>query len=370
MFWYIVILCLMAMPMTFVYVGYSKKINMNRLVIPMCAAVLLFFMACRAIEIGADTRQYVYGFRQICNIRLLDLFKVRVYGIGGGYELNFEYGYRLFNKLVSFISTNGQAITVANSVLIIVLLSTLIKKQSIYPFLSIWLYITLGIFQTQMNMSRNAIAILICYLAFRYIREQKLVKYLLCVLLAMTFHTSAILFLPFYWISGKLKLTPRLVRRMLIVAIALGFGFSFIRPYVVSALPFGYGRYFAGNTAKFESLAVGVFHLLLLLFTWTMTDRSERAKAVDDEIIGVWMFMAEVFFFCVGYDVSAATRMAALFGLYLIILIPNLLAKGIKSDQKRFMAIVMIIVLTAVQYILRLRINNIGTTMPYIFFWS
>ena len=271
---------------------------------------------------------------------------------------------------MSFISTNGQAITVANSVLIIVFLSTLIKKQSIYPFLSIWLYITLGIFQTQMNMSRNAIAILICYLVFRYIREQKLVRYLLCVLLAMTFHTSSILFLPFYWIARKVKLTPKLVRRMLLIAIALGFGFSIIRPYVVSALPLGYGRYFSGNTAKFESLVVGVFHLLLVLFLWFMTDQSERKEAVNDEIIGVWMFMAEIFFFCVGYDVSTATRMAALFGPYLIILIPNVLAKGIKSDQKRFTVIAMIIMLTGLQYILRLRINNIGSTMPYNFFWS
>ena len=107
MFWYITILFLMALPMSFAYVGYARKINMDKLIIPMCFAVLLFFMACRSIEIGADTKQYVYGFRQICNIRFLDLFRIRVYGIGG-YELNFEYGYRLFNKLISYISHNGR----------------------------------------------------------------------------------------------------------------------------------------------------------------------------------------------------------------------------------------------------------------------
>lgn len=36
------------------------------------------------------------------------------------------------------------------------------------------------------------------------------------------------------------------------------------------------------------------------------------------EAIGVWMLMLEMLFFCIGYDVAAATRMAALFGSYLI----------------------------------------------------
>lgn len=90
MFWYIVIMCIMIIPLSLVLLGYIKRINMNRLIIPMCSSILLYFMAFRSIEIGADTKQYVYGFKQICNIRTLDLFKIRVYGIGGGmsYILN------------------------------------------------------------------------------------------------------------------------------------------------------------------------------------------------------------------------------------------------------------------------------------------
>lgn len=271
---------------------------------------------------------------------------------------------------MSFFCQGEQTITVANSTLIILLLSILVKKQSIYPFLSMWLYITLGIFQTQMNMSRNAISILISYQAFPYIREKKLAKYLICVLFASFFHTSSILFVPFYWIVGKTTLTPKLLRRILLIATILGLNFSAIRPYIVRTLPFGYGRYFAGNTVKFEGLAIGFSHFLLLLLTIFMTNRSKRQEVIEKEDIGIWMFVAEIFFFCVGYYVSAATRIAALFGPYLLILIPNTLGIGIKSDKKRLSAIIIVIILTGVQYILRLRINNIGTTMPYYFFWS
>ena len=368
--WYIFLLVIMAFPLMLSYFGNIRKINVSKLVIPMATIPLLFFMSFRAINVGADTKQYVFVFNQISNISLFDLFKTNTYAVGGRYRLSFEYGYRLFNKLVSYFSTDGQAITVANSILIIFLLSLLIKKRSMHPALSIWLYITLGVFQTEMNMSRNAIAILICYLSLQFIKEKKLVKYILCVLIATLFHTSSILFIPLYWIVDKVKLTPKLMRKILIIAIVLGFGFSIVRQFLITSLPFGYGRYLIGNNTKLESLAVGVMHLLLVLLTWIMMDRAKKSEAIQAETIGIWMFTANIFFFCIGYDVHYAVRMAALFGPYLIILIPNLLMKGIETENKRFNAIVIIIILTGITYILRLRINNIGATVPYEFFWT
>ena len=370
MFWYNVILILLAFPLSLAFVGYVRKINMRVLVLPLSLLILFFFMSCRAESVGADTAQYIYGFKQICNTSLRDLTGTTIFGLGGNYRLNFEYGYRLYNKVVSFFSTDGQAITVANSLMIFLLLSKLLKTQSAYAFLSIWLYITLGTFQTQMNMSRNAIAILICYLGLRYIEKRNPVKYLLCILIATLFHSSSILFFPFYWLVDRIRLTPRILRWILIVAIALGFSFSVFKPLLVSRLPFGFGRYFGNDTQKFSSLLVGVFHVLLLLQTWLLTEHTQRKAAVQDERVGMWMFVGDVFFFCVGYDIAAASRMAALFGPYLMVLIPNLLRKGIRSDRRRLLAIALIMTLTGVQYIIRLSINNIGSTMPYKFFWS
>lgn len=88
------------------------------------------------------------------------------------------------------------------------------------------------------------------------------------------------------------------------------------------------------------------------------------------EAIGVWMLMLEMLFFCIGYDVAAATRMAALFGPYLIIFIPRLIESGIESKSVRLNVIALVMVLSGMQYIVRLQINNIGSTMPYQFFWA
>ena len=288
----------------------------------------------------------------------------------GGYELNLEYGYRLYNKLVSLISENPQAITIANSLLIMALLGKLIKDHSPYVFLSAWLYITLGIYQTQMNMARNAIAILICYLGCKYIEECNVKKFLIFVTIATLFHSSSVLFVPIYWLATKSKLKSKKVAKILLLSMGCGFAFSLVRPLFVRFLPFGFGRYFIGNTFKFESLIVGLFHLVLIIVVIFFTEKQDRAKMFEFESIGVWMLVLEMLFFCIGYDVAAATRMAALFGPYLIIFIPRLIETGIESKSVRLNVIALVIILSGMQYIVRLQINNIGSTMPYQFFWA
>lgn len=258
----------------------------------------------------------------------------------------------------------------ANSLLITFLLGKLIKSYSPCIFLSIWLYLTLGIFQTQMNMARNAIAILICYIGCRYIEKYDIKRFFLYVVTASLFHTSSILFAPLYWLVNHVKLTIRKVVEILLISIACGAAFSFIQPFLVNFLPFGLGHYFMGNTSKFEGLVLGVFHMTLFLFVVMLVKRQDRTRVIQCESIGIWMFLAEMLFFCIGYDIASATRMAALFGPYLIILIPRLIEHGIKSKNLRLNAIVMVFIITGIQYLVRLQINNIGSTMPYIFFWE
>ena len=375
MVYYYMILILLILPMSYACIGYYRMINVRNLVLATGLGILACFMSFRAESVGADTCQYVWGFQQISHTPWSELFSVKIYGAGhmfsaGGYELNFEYGYRLYNKLISIISEDNQAIIIANSLLIIFLLGKLLKSHSPCVFLSIWLYITLGIFQTQMNMARNAIAILICYIGCNYIEKHDIKKFLLFVVTASFFHISSILYVPLYWLINNVKLTTKRVVEMLLVSIGFGAAFSFIQPVLVTYLPFGLGHYFIGNTSKFEGLVLGAFHLVLFFLVIMLIERQERTRAIQCEPIGIWMFIAEMLFFCIGYDIASATRMAALFGPYLIILIPNLIENGIKSKNGRLNAIVMIFVIAGIQYLIRLQINNIGSTMPYIFFWE
>ena len=274
----------------------------------------------------------------------------------------------MFNKIVSFFSSSQQVIIIATSVLIVGMLVALIKKRSIYSFTSIWLYITLGVFQTQMNMSRNAVAIFFCYLAMDFIREKRLASYIIAVAIATMYHKSAILFLPIYWLVNRVHLTPSRIIRIVLLSLVMGIFFSVLRPYLYALLPLRYKRYVVGSATSYEGLIVGAFHFAIIAYLYCRSEREKRPEILEKATIGTWMFTAEMLFFCLGFGASYSTRVAALFGPYIIIFVPEILEYGMRSEKKRVSIAGFLCLISGVQYILRLSINNIGSTMPYHFF--
>ncbi len=370
MSWYIFILVTIGLLTIATIMAELKNKSINNAIMPLAFIVLAFFMAFRASSVGADTKQYVFIYRQICDISLSNIFTNPIYGYGWGYTFRLERGYILFNKLVSYISHNDQTITIATSLLLLMLLFLMLRKRSTYPMLSIWLYITLGIFQTNMNMMRNAIVIFWCYYNLHLIEEHHLVKYLISMTIAFLFHKSAILFIPLYWIVNKVEFTPKVFLMFLIISIILGFAFNFIRPFVAQILPNRFARYLTSDSEELEGLLVGLFHLLLIAFVFVLTKRKKWNDMVRLDRTGIWMLLGEVFFFAIGFNARYGTRMAALFGPYIIVLIPNLIGRGFQTKGNKMVTVATIMALTGTQYIMRLFINNIGSTMPYQFFWG
>lgn len=287
----------------------------------------------------------------------------------GGYEQKFENGYLLFSKIIGLFFESGQAITAVTSMVIIFLLYWLIYKYSMNYMLSISLYVSLGIYQTEMNMARNAIAIFICYLAMKYIEEEKLIKYILMISIASTFHTTAIIFSPLYFLS-KIKLT---LKQFLILFLALfpliGF-FPVLSPYLDLFIPARYSAYILGNTTKYEALMLGILNIALVLLVVCFSNRSKWKSAFQEHYVGFWMLLLNIFSFGIAYFLPIGTRIAALFGPYMIIFLPNLIKSTISVKKYETIAIMLVVIICWIQYFIRLSINNIGTTMPYLFYWE
>lgn len=186
--WYIVILVMLLFNVAVEQRAKRSKKNIATVALQFSCFILLFFMAMRSQSVGADTSGYCRMFVQ---------------GYSGE---KMEKGYLLFNKILRLFFANPQTITIANSLLLIFLLYQSVKRLSPIPQLSIWLYVTLGVFQTEMNLTRNAIAIMMCYLSTQYISRKQPVKYCACILLASSFHLTSLLFLPLYWLVRHVRL--------------------------------------------------------------------------------------------------------------------------------------------------------------------
>lgn len=201
---YLVLCLLLAYPARLCVLARRQGRSAQRVALAMSCVVLWFFMAMRAQTVGVDTKYYVCIYQQFPQISWKELFTAQLYPTPRRtWELDLEPGYRLLNKLLSIYLPAPQWITVANSALIIALLYRWLRRESPNAMLSIWLYLTLGVYQTEMNVARNAIAILLGYTAFHWIKERKLAPYFLQILMAVSFHKSAVVFLPLYWLVNR-----------------------------------------------------------------------------------------------------------------------------------------------------------------------
>lgn len=369
MFWYLVICALMLYPYAIARAG-SLTGRRTKHIALMCACLILwFFMAFRAIGVGVDTKHYAYVFSQFDDIPFSRVFTAVTYANESeSWAFDFEPGYRLANKLLSLLFTSPQAITVFNSTVIICLWYFLIKRDSPNFLLSVWLFITLGIYQTEMNVTRNAIAILMVYNAFPYLHRRDFPRYLAVCLFASLFHIAALVLLPVYFLVWGLKLNLRRAAVLVAAFCAVGVVFPLISPILTRLVPARFAKYLQGNNEKLGSLIVGVLNGGFFLLTLWLIPRKSRKRVFSRERLGVMLLTINLCFFGLNIGLGDASRMAALFGPYLVILIPRMLTL-IDNRARRRDAAALIVLLSGIQYVLRMCINNIGGTLPYAFCW-
>ena len=369
MLWYLVICALMLYPYAIARAGDLSGRKTKHIALMTATVILWFFMAFRGLRVGVDTKHYAYVFSQFDDIPFSKVFTAVTYANESeSWAFDFEPGYRLVNKLLSLFFSNSQAITVFNSTVILTLWYHLIKRDSPNFMLSVWLFITLGVYQTEMNVTRNAIAILMVYNAFPYLRRRDLPKFLAVCLFASLFHIAALILLPVYFLVWGVKLTPRRVTVLVLCFCAVGVIFPFISPFISSLVPARFAKYLQGNNEKLGSLIVGVLNGGFFLLAMWLLPKRNRAKVFTRERLGVMLLTINLCFFGLNIGLGDASRMAALFGPYLVILIPRMLTL-IENRARRRDAATLIVLLSGIQYVLRMCINNIGGTLPYMFCW-
>lgn len=369
MLWYLIICALMLYPYAIARAGSLSGRKTKHIALMNACLILWFFMAFRGLRVGVDTKHYAYVFSQFDEIPFSQVFTAVTYANESeSWAFDFEPGYRLANKLLSLFFTSSQAITVFNSTVIMVLWYFLIKRDSPNFLLSVWLFITLGIYQTEMNVTRNAISILMVYNAFPYLRRRELTKYLAVCLFASLFHVAALVLLPVYFLVWGVELKPKDMALLVMASCVLGVLFPLISPIVSAMVPARFAKYLQGNNEKLGSLIVGVLNGGFFLLTLWLIPRKNRKRIFTRERLGVVLLTINLCFFGLNIGLGDASRMAALFGPYLVILIPRMLTL-IENRARRRDAAALIVILSGIQYVLRMCINNIGGTLPYGFCW-
>ncbi|HBF15031.1 MAG TPA: hypothetical protein DDW30_05005 [Clostridiales bacterium] len=310
---YIVLYCLIAL--FGVYTFYRRNCPEKRHVWGIILMTLLFtaLVALRHPSMGIDLHYgeaagYLASYHDIANLSFRDLFALEDWQ-------NYEWGYVVFNKLLSYISTDYQVLLIACAVLSIIPIGVVIALYSKDYDFSMVVYLGLSLGLIVFSALRQAIAVGICSLSYPFIRRKQWAPFLLLVFLAWLFHSSAIVFLvayPAYHL--KLKKWQRLLGLPVLAGIFFG-------RYQL----FNLAMKLLGKTNVPEE--TGAYRLMLVfwmiyLFCVVLWDK-------EDELSGG--FLNIFYFACICQSFSSVNSIAERLGYYfmvaLVIALPNIVTR-------------------------------------------
>lgn len=240
-------------------------------------------------------------------------------------------GFTIFALLLRNISTWPQAILIATSALIYSLVIYTLYHYSVIFELSIYLFLTNGLFLLSINGIRQFIAASIIFSAIRLLFDGKFFKYFLVILIASTFHASALIMIPVYFIARRKAWSIITLFLFLIVAVAY-LKFDSLFPIFEEIIE---GTQYAGNLNYFKRSGIGAniirFFVVLLPLVLAFFERNNIKNLWDksDIIFNLSILNAIIMLFST-YNFIIA-RLCFYFQIYDILLIP-ILIKSIKKN--------------------------------------
>ena len=362
-------LCLLlAYPARLCVLARRQGRSAQRVALAMSCVGLLFLMAMRARTVRVDTKYDVCMYQQFPQISWKELFAAKLYPTPRRtWELDLEPGYRLLNKLLSIYlpapqwDYSGKQCADYSAALPLAAAGI---PQCYAEYLALPYA---GRLSNRMNVPAMRLQF---YWVIRHSTDQgaKNLRVLLQILMAVSFHKSAVVFLPLYWLVNR-RWKYRHVLYCTMAACILGVAYPVVTGRVANLLPYALAKYFTKSNSRMESIAVGAFYALLVAFVLYKMTPEECKKLESKEPQGLFLTMAALSLYGLNLGLASAARMAALFGPYLIVLLPRML-EYINCPRRRAATIQWLAVAAGLQYVLRLLINNIGGTMPYQFFWA
>nr|WP_315198945.1 EpsG family protein [uncultured Flavobacterium sp.] len=172
----------------------ENKSNFNIRIVTVC--FFLFFLGLRG-HIYSDWVSYYPKFQ------ILPTFWSNSSIMQEVFTGEMEPGFILYSVLIKTFFPNYFIWIIINTLIDLLILDKIFKIHTKYYVLAfITFFIFNGLF-IEFNLYRNSKAIVLFLLSLRYLQNKKFIPYLLINLVGVTFHYSALLFIPLYFILNK-----------------------------------------------------------------------------------------------------------------------------------------------------------------------
>ena len=342
----ITVVILLGMLLLHMYKGnLTKKIYFSILALQMALIAGL-----RSYNVGWDTRSYTGFFSRAVNYDLGFIFTN---------DVELEKGYVLLEYFTSKISTNPTVIFLIIAIFYCFSVGRFIYRNSKDPILSYVIFISMGFYTFSMTALRQTVAIGIILFSFEFVKKRKFIPFLLLVLLASTFHYSALVFLPFYFIGYKKFTRPYVLLTLSTIPLVFVF-----REQLFSILNqiSGYGY-----SALEREGPTTLFVLLILVFIGGIIQRKSILNKAKDNTLYFNSTYMSIILATMAFIHPATLRSGYYYMLFLVLFIPEIIYS---LSDKRIKAVAYIAVILALLFLYIRNLNPSSPFIPYEFFWQ
>lgn len=333
-------------------VDYQKK---NKFALAFFFVLLTILVAFRHVSIGNDTRNYTLFFY---NYLRLDWTQLSA-------EFT-EIGYAYFCKFIALFTDEAQVFFLIVAVLVTLMIYPTYKRLCLDSSLTIVLFCTMSTFVMMFSGIRQMIAIGLGFVAYEFTRNKKLLLFVITVLVAISFHTSAVMLLFMYPVFNA-KITKKwlyfVIPSLVVILIFNVQIFTYLSLFINRYTRFD--TQISATTAYTMIFLFGIF----VAFSFIIPDENR----IDQETIGLRNFLLlslVIQFF------APLHLLAMRLNYYYIIFIPLLLPKIIayRSKQWNQVAIVgrhvMVVFFLVYFFFNAYTSSNNLNVFPYHFFWE
>lgn len=275
---------------------------------------------------------------------------------------NYERGYVIFCKVLNYLSRDPQILLIFSSIISIFSVFFIIYKFSDNYLLSYIIYLGLPVFLLNYSGIRQVLAIAITTFSYIFIRNKKLIPFVLTVLLAATFHNSAIVFLiayPIYYL--KIMTNSRLLTIATLPVVYL------LRRPLFAVL----SKLLKDNAIPDNNSALTLFLVFSAVYVFTLI-YSDKNNIHNEGLMNLFWLTCVCQAF--GDVYSIAIRVGYYFMIYLLLLIPKTV-KNINSEiddnqTTGTVAYIVIFLCFAIFGLYSIRNGTWSMSYPYHFFWQ
>lgn len=241
-----------------------------------------------------------------------------------------EFIYDSFQKIFHFLHLPFWVFNLVIGLTLFFVLYKISKDLKIDYYKLILAFILTGILFMFFNISRQLVAAVIVFYAYKYINMKKPVKYVIFIIIAGLIHMTAFLFLPFYFIKD-LKLNMVLFLVFLFVGFILYISnFVDIIYKFMDFMPFKYSSYLGSHYDQEVSFGIGLIFYILVAFILSINGIEEKNK--------IYMFYLT---YAIGYSLLLFTLKSFIverivdgyFYTGIIFILPNILKRPFKSKE-------------------------------------